>query len=195
MQRAQKIALTACFVGLAVAGSLMEQIPNFEILTMTVFLSGIMLGPTTGATTGILSAFLFSTFSPYGQAPPPLLAAQMLAIGFSGLSGGLLRLENFSTLKSRALLAACGFLLTLIYDVLTTMSFTFAVDLDLQKFFATFALGIWFTFVHIASNTLIFALILPILVQRLSTLQVFQPRFAATQETSRKLADNLHAKN
>jgi hypothetical protein len=169
----------ACFVGLAVVGSLVEQIPNFEILTMTVFLSGVMLGPAPGAIIGILSAFLFSTFSPYGQAPPPLLIAQMLAIGLDGLAGGLIRFDKSSSSRTRALYGACGFGLTLLYDVLTTMSFTVAVDLDLAKFFATFALGSWFTLLHVASNTLIFALILPILVQRLSTLPVFHSRSTA----------------
>lgn len=182
---ARRIALTACFVGLAVVGSLIEQIPNFEILTMTVFLSGLMLGPGTGAATGMLSALLFSTFSPYGQAPPPLLLAQIVAIGFSGLAGGLFRPHDLAPLKARVLYGACGFCLTLLYDLLTTMSFTLAVDLDLQKFFAMFALGIWFTFLHVASNTLIFALILPILVQRLSSLPVFQARVARAHRITR----------
>lgn len=168
------IALIAAFVALAVAGGFaLMQVPNVEIISMTVFLSGSMLGSGAGAITGALTAFLFSTLNPYGQAPPPLLAAQIFSMAICGIAGGLLRIGHAQWAKSRLILGACGFLLTCLYDLLTTVSFTLVVELDWNAFLAALAFGVWFYVVHMISNTLIFALILPILVQRLSVLRIF----------------------
>jgi len=172
-KRTREIALIATFVALAVAIGWVEQIPNVEILSATVFLSGIMLGTLSGGITGALTAFLFSTFNPYGQASPPLLIAQIISLTICGMTGGMIRLANPSSVKSRIILGICGWLLTFVYDMLTTISFTLVVELDWSKFLATLAFGVWFYVLHILSNTLIFALLLPILMQRLSTLRIF----------------------
>lgn len=183
------IALVATFVALAVAGGLaLIGIPNVEIVSMTVFLCGAMLGAGAGTVSGALAAFLFSVLNPYGQAPPPLLAAQILSLAVCGMAGGMLRNRHVAWTTSRLALAGWGFLLTLLYDLLTTISFTLVVDLDWKGFLAALALGGWFYVVHEATNALIFALILPILAQRLSELHIFAPRstamFSRAQEES-----------
>ena len=59
-------------------------------------------------------------------------------------------------------LGLCGFLLTLFYDVATTLSFAlFTAGTDLQKLASTFAFGITFYAVHSLSNTLIFVTVVP----------------------------------
>jgi hypothetical protein len=171
--RPREIALTAAFVSLAVGGSLIEQIPNVEILTMTVFLSGALLGPLAGLLTGALSAFLFSTLNPLGQASPPLLAAQIISLAICGAVGGLPRVPDPASIRGRLALGLCGLAVTLVYDLLTTISFTLVVDLNWKAFVGALAFGAPFYALHLLSNTLIFAFILPILIPRLSTLRVF----------------------
>lgn len=165
--------MIATFVALAVAIGWVEQIPNVEFLSATVFLSGAMLGPAAGGITGALTAFIFSTFNPYGQASPPLLIAQIISLAIGGMAGGMIRLANPSAVKSLIILGFCGLLLTFIYDLLTTLSFTLVVELDWSKFLAALAFGVWFYVLHMLSNTLIFALLLPILMRRLSALRIF----------------------
>ncbi len=171
--RTREVVLIAAFVALAVAGSLIEQIPNVEILTMTVFLSGVLLGPLAGLLTGALSAFLFSTLNPLGQASPPLLAAQIISLAIGGTMGGLLRFADPASRRGRFVLGLCGLALTLVYDLLTTISFTLVVDLNWKAFLGALAFGAPFYALHLLSNTLIFVFILPILIPRLSALRVF----------------------
>lgn len=187
IQHTRDIALIATFVALAVAGGLaLVQIPNVEIISMTVFLSGAMLGSSSGTVTGAVAAFLFSTLNPYGQAPPPLLAAQILSFAVCGMAGGVLRNGHAVRRASRFVLAGWGFLLTLLYDLLTTLSFTLVVDLDWNAFLAALAFGGWFYLLHEATNALIFAVILPILLQRLPGLSIFASRSATSYSSTPK---------
>jgi len=181
MQRpTHRIALTASFAALAVAAGFVEQIPNIEIITMTIFLCGQLLGAASGGIAGAVAAFLFSTLNPYGLPGPVLLAAQIFSMAMAGIVGGSVKVGSPLSTRSRLTLALCGFLLTVMYDLLTTASFTLLVDLDWRGLVTTVIVGVWFYVVHTVSNTLIFAFILPILIQRLSQLRLF----AAVTSTS-----------
>lgn len=162
----------ALLVALCVAaGYLFVAIPNVEMFTAAVFVAGYLCGPGLGVLIGAISALLFFLFNPYGASPPPLLAAQIISISLVGWTGGKLQKSDMLVRPPwarAALFGATGFVLTLMYDVLTTLSFAlFLADGVPGKIWAIFIAGSFFSGLHLLSNSLIFALLLPLLLERL----------------------------
>jgi hypothetical protein len=164
----------AIFTALAVAGGLvLAQIPNVELVTAIIFLSGMMLGVGSGAVIGAVAEFLYSSFNPYGLAAPPLLIAQMISMMLVGAAGGFVRNLFGRRFPPAWLLGLLGFALTFVFDLLTTLSFTIVVGSGLAGFLAAVTFGVYFYLAHQASNLLIFGLLLPILLRQLRQLPVF----------------------
>jgi hypothetical protein len=182
----RKIAFIAAFVALAVGGGFAEQIPNVEIVTMTVFLAGALLGPAPGLVAGISTAYLFSVLNPLGATPNSILIARIIAWGLCGAVAGLLPIRYEVSIASRIFLGACGLLLTVVYQFLIAASYAISTNLDWNAIIASLALSAWFSGLHVLSNTLIFAIILPILIRRLLALPVFQTRIATTRSLTGK---------
>ncbi len=65
-------ATTAIFVALAAAlGFLLLSVPNVELVTFTVFASGVVLGRWRGALVGVLAMAIYSGANPYGSGLSP----------------------------------------------------------------------------------------------------------------------------
>jgi hypothetical protein len=172
--RPREIILMAIFIGLAIAGGLvMAQIPNVELITAVIFLSGMMLGMGRGIIVGAVAEFLYSFFNPYGAAAPPLLIAQIISMTLVGATGGLIQNWFGRRIPPAWLLGILGFILTFIFDLLTTLSFTLVAGLGFSGFLTAAAFGLYFYVLHQISNTLIFALLLPICVRQLRHLPFF----------------------
>jgi uncharacterized membrane protein len=162
----QKLVLAGILAALCVAmGYLFLFIPNVEMMTASVFLSGIIVGPLWGAAVGFVSESLFSLLNPYGAPTTPLYIAQVFTFSVIGLTGGLLAKSFIRvSLVKLILLGACGLLLTLFYDLLTTLSFAlFMSGDDMKKLVPIFAAGTLFYLTHSLSNLIIFVTIVPML--------------------------------
>jgi len=158
--------LASLLVAVAVAlGFALSAVPNVELVTLTVFVSGFLLGPSLGAGVGAVVAVLFSVFNPLGAALPPLVAAQAVGQSIAGLTGGiagpkLVRIER--RVFASAAAAAAGSVLTVIYDLLTNAG-AYATIAGARSFDAlvTFmAAGMLLAGVHIVWNTVVFAVVL-----------------------------------
>jgi hypothetical protein len=173
----RQIILMSIFIALAVAVG-QDPIPNVELVSATIFLSGVMLGAKYGVAVGAIATFLFSFFNAYGPAAPPLLIAQMFGMMLTGLSGGLVQ-KFFGPAGPPAwFLGLAGLMLTFVYDLLTTVSSIFILKTGWPGLIAAIATGFLFFLLHQISNTLIFALFLPTLIRRLrqsALLQSFSP--------------------
>jgi len=170
--RLKKLILASMLTALAVGiGYLFLSIPNVEMITAAVFIAGYIMGPAFGLLIGVLTEFLFSLFNPYGAPALPLLLAQIIAFGFTGLVGGWFQklwARKKNGIRISLYAAGCGLLVTLVYDVLTTLSLVFVLaDLDYRGMAALFTGGMIFYLTHAAVNTLIFAVIVPIIMYRL----------------------------
>ena len=155
-----------------VIGYAFALIPNIEMMTASIFISGYITGPLYGSFVGAIAIGIYSMFNPYGSAIPPLLVAQMVSMGCVGFTGGFCRkkgmLANISWLKI-VLCACAGFLLTLLYDFLTTISSAYIIiGTDTVKLLASFIAGIAFYLTHWIVNTIIFATIVPLVIKRLN---------------------------
>jgi uncharacterized membrane protein len=168
------------FIALAVAlGFALASVPNLEMVTGTIFVAGYFLGSKKGALVGFIAEFLYSILNPYGLAVPPLLLAQSLSMALAGYVGGLLgqkdNPDEITTLK-RVKFGTCGLLLTLIFDVVTTLSFAIFVGSSWQAITAVFLSGINFYTIHSLVNIGIFVLILPWLIRGLDEVEFLKKR-------------------
>jgi len=170
MIRIQTLTLMSMLTALAAAlGFAFAPIPNIELVTSTVFLSGMILGKTRGAAVGVLAEGLYSILNPYGTAPLPMLAAQCTSMGITGFSGGLLGSFLAGPKGFRfILLGLCGFACTLIFALLTTAAYV-AMSGGGAGLVAGLLQGLGFYVAHLVSNTLFFMLLIPVLLKGLST--------------------------
>ena len=74
-----QIAIVSTFAALAIVlGYLLVSFPNIELFTLTIFLSGFILGRREEMLVGFLSSLIFCFFNPIGASPLPLLAFQLI---------------------------------------------------------------------------------------------------------------------
>jgi len=180
----RRIVFIALFAALAVAlGNALASIPNLELVTLVFFLSGFFLGPFNGILTAALGEFFYSTLNPLGAAPFPLLLAQILGMSLVGAAGGisgqLLRgfFEDQEAIRRShsgrwflflgLYFGALGFLLTLSYDFLTTLTPLLFSGLTFKKLAGSVVYGLGFYLAHIGLNTLIFALLGPVVAVKM----------------------------
>jgi energy-coupling factor transport system substrate-specific component len=154
------LAAVAAALGLALSG-----VPNVELVTLVVFLSGFLLGPAYGALIGAVSAVTLSLFNPLGAALPPLVGAQAAGQAFAGLSGGLAgpAVTRLGIGAGRLVSGGIGLVVTIVYDALTSAGAyaTIAGERTIEGLVKFVAAGILFVGVHIAWNTALFAVVLP----------------------------------
>jgi uncharacterized membrane protein len=175
----------ACFIAIILAVGFLKHfliaIPNVELVTMTIFLAGYILGSLKGTIIGVVAEFLYSILSPYGIASLPLLLAQMLAMGIVGYWGGLL-FRFHKKFKNEIVkifsLGLAGFFLTVLFDILTTLSFSIFMAESIPKIFASFVasftIGLPFSITHILLNTIIFMTLLPLICRALIKIEYFK---------------------
>ncbi len=161
----RELIRTALLVALCVAvGYLMAPIPNLELLSAAIFTSGVLTGARRGAVIGCTAETIYSGLNPYGFAPLPLLLAQVFGMTVIGTAGGLLGrpTERLSRVADAMFAAACGLILTLLYDIVTNLAGYLLVR-ESTPFLAYMIAGLSFPFplAHAGSNSVCFALVVP----------------------------------
>ena len=177
-----RIALVSTFTALAtVLGYSLYYLPNIELFTLTIFLSGFILGKRDGIIVGLLSSLIYCFFNPHGASPLPLLAFQLTHYSLTGLVGALTKQflrdrevlkdkKEFYTVSMMILFGALGAIITTSFQVLASlvdvlMSYG-TIEAFIPYFFSPTAIP--FTIIHIIGNTLGFIFILPGLIQLLN---------------------------
>jgi len=160
----RKIAYSAVLVGVGVAlGYALALVPNVELVSFVCVFSGALLGKFWGGVDGALIFGLYSFLSPFGMPPVPLFATQIICGACMGISGAIAGKK----LNNPVYAALTGVLLTLFYDIATNAAgyFTFPTA---QTFFVYLLGGITFAVVHILSNGVLFAVLFPVVLPRLT---------------------------
>lgn len=142
-------------VAAGLAGVYAEPWPNFEVLTLVVFLAGVLLGAGWGAGVGALSMLAYSLLNPYGPAHPLVTLSQVLGESAAGPAGAWFFVAGIvaRTAKLRAaVLAVCAIVLTAFFDFVTNL----ASGLVYGQIRATLIGGILFSLWHIGTNILLF---------------------------------------
>ncbi len=164
LQDYRRFALMSLWTGLiATVGFVFALIPNLELVTLSAFLGGVALGASRGMMVAMLGEAIFSALNPVGSGLgfPILYLFQIVSVGLSGLLGGWLRYP-LQKLKNHLVLAVSfgviGFVLTLVFDSLTALSFPLSAGLTEGTLWATLTTGLVFFVMHMSSNTILFAL-------------------------------------
>jgi len=164
MDNIKLISRIAIFTALAIAlGYILSFVPNFELITSTIFLSGALLGIEAGMIVGMLSFLIFGFANPLGPSPLPLLLAQISGGIFAGFMGGIYRKKKWDRVY---ILVLIGLLVTFVYDMITTAT-GFIFFPTKKTFIAYFIFGLPFVLWHIWTQGIIYALILFPIIKRL----------------------------
>ncbi|MHA1488314.1 MAG: ECF transporter S component [Promethearchaeota archaeon] len=176
-QKSFRITLISTFTALAIVlGYALAQIPNIELFTLTIFLSGFILGKKDGAIVGVMSSFIFCFFNPLGASPLPLLSFQLGYYSLVGLMGAIssnyLNKKDFFKPKDDLyvfpvilVFGLIGAALTFFFDIFSTVVGALVIYGNLDILLIYYLSGIAFTTVHLIGNTLGFVFILPGLIQ------------------------------
>ena len=166
MNRTRRVLLASLMVALTTAaGYALAGLPNVELVTTLIFVSGFLLGAGLGAAVGAVSWCVHSLFNPLGAAIPPVLAAQVLSGILVGAAGGLLgrRLVNIGSRVWASLAAGVlGLFLTLIFQLLVNTAFfyTFTGDAETTTLYKYLIAGLAFTVTHLVWNAGVFMIVL-----------------------------------
>jgi len=161
--RARLIARVAVFAALIYVFSWATSfLPNVNLAYFIAFGGGFLWGAVPGMLVGGFGILLWSTFNPYGPAALPVTMAQVVGMAVCGLLGALFRpwLPPGMASPRRFLVAvAAALAVTAVYVLPVNL-----VDAWLfQPFWPRFITGLAWSLPTLLSNTLIFALLLPVL--------------------------------
>ena len=169
--RIKSIAFMGIFIALVLGvGYALALLPNVELITAMIFLSGVLMGVKRGIFVGTIGEFLFSALNPVGSGLlfPPMLIAQVISMGFIGAVGGILRqyLVNWKPKPIKVIvIGAVGFVLTLIYDIFVSLAYPISAGFNLKETIGVVIAGIAFSVIHLVVNTAIFITLVPVTAQ------------------------------
>ena len=154
----RRLSYAALMMAAGLTGAYAEPIPNFEVLTLVLFSTGVLLGARDGALVGALTELVYSLLNPYGAAHPLVLLSQVSAMALAGAAGGVaarlgLPLRPAALRAPVLALAAVG--LTGFFDLLTNL----ATGVVYGQMRVILLGGIPFSLVHIGTNALLFAVV------------------------------------
>jgi len=154
-------SIVAALVALCVATNyVLVSVPNVKLMDFLVFIGGFCFGAFAGTLIGVLTWAVYGVINPYGFVPQVWLAT-MFSESIYGVAGGLLRKSlsvtdfNGQYLKVSVFFGAMGFLLTLIYDVITNIAYALTL---MEKIPVALVIlyGVPLTLLHEISNATIF---------------------------------------
>ncbi len=171
-----RVALIAILAALAIGGNyVLSALPNVELSSVMVFLSGFLFGSIVGALVGFIAMVIYQFWNPWGAFIPPIGLAVIGCTVFIGIVGGILgkALQRLDYSNNRWFLlpALFGMLLTFFYDVVTNFAYSISFG---APFSVTLLLGLPFTAIHVISNAILFGVLAQPVTRAVHQLQLNQ---------------------
>ena len=168
-----KLVRAAIFAAMAIGlGFMFVLVPNLEFISVTIFLAGLTLGISYGAMVGGTAMLIYSVMNPLGSGLIylTLLIGQILAMVGIGMVGAFSKriLKSDSSFICAGIAGGIGLLCALWYDGITTMAYPISAGYNWDETMAYAISGLLFTFMHLASNAVIFSVVVPGYLRRLS---------------------------
>ena len=167
------VAFLGIFIALILGlGYALALVPNVELVTALIFLSGVLMGVRKGIFVGIVGEFLFSALNPAGSGLLflPMLLTQIVAMSLVGATGGIVRnyvIRWQPNFKNIVIIGLIGLLLTLFYDIIVSLAFPVSAGFDIGKIVATVSAGVVFSVMHLVANTFTFIFLVPLTAKRI----------------------------
>jgi len=154
--KCRRVATLTVMSALCIGIQLTPRPPNVEFTSLICFLIGFLFGALFGALLGALTMFINGFLSPWGFAGI-IMPFQILGMALIGFAGGAYRKligNDFSISKSLNFESAClAAFLTLIYDIITNVGYAVLFNLEIV---IVLIAGVWFSIIHVVSNTVLF---------------------------------------
>lgn len=172
MKRTRAALLSALLTALVfVAGQALAGIPNVELLTFLVFVSGYLLGPLLGALVGAAGMGAHSLFNVMGAVALPVWVSQWVCYALVGLAGGvagpwLARIPRRGV--AAVLAAATGVVLVIFYQLAVNAVAFLAFSSGVSVWVYVWG-GIVFGAIQVLWNAVVFVFAVP------PTLRVLAP--------------------
>ena len=169
-----KLVQAAIFAAMAIGlGFMFMLVPNLEFISVTAFLAGLTLGITYGALVGGTAIMIYSVLNPLGSGLIyfTLLIGQIIAMAGVGCFGALLSgiVKKSTSMTQVLIVGGIGFICALWYDGITTLAYPMSAGYNWDETVAYAISGLLFTFMHLVSNTIIFSIVVPGYLKRLSS--------------------------
>lgn len=174
-----RVAITSVFTALSVIlGYMLIFLPNIELITLMIFLSGFIIGKKEGTIVGALSSFIFCFFNPMGSSSLPLLTVQLIYYSFVGFIGAITKdliqnrkffnpSEDLYVYPVLLIFGSLSVLMTTLYSIFIEFAGYFSIAGANVPFFTYILLGLPYSIIHVIGNLLGFVIILPGLIQLL----------------------------
>ncbi len=166
----RKYVLVALFAGTTVGlGYMLISIPNVEVVTMMLFVSGYFLGRVNGLITAVIASAIYFGFNPQGGMYPPLLASQILGMSLAPIIGNTVKKMRPGQPRWKYILylGISSIICTVFYDILTNIAYPLSTGMGVQGIIGFIVVGIPFSALHVFSNTLVFVFVIPPVTQYL----------------------------
>jgi hypothetical protein len=161
----RKLALFGVLAALCLAIQLTPRPPNVEFTSFLTFTVGVICGALDGAFFGCFIMFVNGFLSPYGFAGLNM-PFQMFGMAIAGILGGVYRKlmpEQIDSARFCTETAIVGAVIALIFDLVTNVGVGFQLVLSGTNFalamLTAIAYGVFFSMVHIFSNTAVFGIL------------------------------------
>lgn len=190
---ATRIALSAILAAMAIGGNYaLALVPNVELSSVMVFLSGFLFGASIGAFVGLISMTVYQLWNPWGAFIPPIGLAVITSTIFIGIVGGILgRKLTLNTKKPSGWIiwpAVFGVLTTIFFDLVTTFAYCLTFGIP---YMIALIMGLPFMIIHILSNGILFGLLILPLSRVARQLNIGQEQFRAILVANTKDRGNL----
>jgi uncharacterized membrane protein len=179
---ARSAALVAILAATALTGNYaLIGLPNVELSSVMVFLSGYLFGIPVGASVGLFAMTIFEFLNPWGPFIPPIGLAVIGCTMLSGILGGAVgsrrRFSKHTGAQWYAGVALLGALFSLFFDLVTNYAYsaTFGVP-----YLVALVMGLPFSAIHVISNLLLFGMLTPPVLRAAQYLRIE----AGTQQDS-----------
>ena len=138
-------------------------LPNVNFAFLITFVAGYLWGAVPGMLVGGVGMWLWTSFNPYGMAPLPIVAVQVLGLAVCGLIGFLCRrlIGDSRTGRARWALLLAALLCTLAFYLPVSL-----VDAWLfQPFWPRLISGLSFMGISLIANMILFPLSLAVILK------------------------------
>ena len=158
-----KIVLLAIFTALGPVLSLsFVWFPFFELMTLTIFIGGMVLGPGYAVVLAIFSTTLLELIASLAVGPGlPIYPFKVIAFICIAVIGGFIGkvIPEKNSVSWRIFIATIGGLGTLFYDLLVTIGMVIFLEASFVSYFGLVLGGLPITALRVATNTMLFTFI------------------------------------
>jgi len=189
MKPSRRVSITVIMTALALMGNYsLVAIPNVELSSTILFTTAFVFGFPMGIACVLLMSIIYASFNPWGPFIPQIWLTQVIGWLFMAAVGAIMgnrASENSSREPQRQELAGVGAFVTVFFDLITTLGFSWAFGLP---YLVALILLLPFMIIHVVSNTVLFAAVTPVIDSIMKT-QSLSAIWVRPTETLQELSE------